>query len=303
MFDSQQRWSMIERTFPAWAALRATDTLHMSVERSMFLHCILPRLLMTIWAADHQATCPVTGHTVFRVSRNIKPFHMNGRNLFPMFPELFPIFNLSIFFSSHAPATGDSSMPPHLATFRDDLQELKAYGEGLLVELQCQHQQALQSRQVARMLRETADRMVLVLRTKDEDCDDLYDVASIGAMSKTQEALPRRCLSVYVQHEQVAAAPVSVQEAQQMSCAELEETVIHLWKERAGIRESGHIFPRGDVSQRLSCSFVRSLVSQPRDCLKRVCGIMWCLVAQPFQRCTGELCFWSVVGKVWCQRT
>ena len=149
-------------------------------------------------------------------------------------------------------------MPPHLATFRDDLQELKAYGEGLLVELQCQHQQALQSRQVARMLRETADRMVLVLRTKDEDCDDLYDVASIGAMSKTQEALPRRCLSVYVQHEQVAAAPVSVQEAQQMSCAELEETVIHLWKERAGIRESGHIFPRGDVSQRLSCSFVRS---------------------------------------------
>ena len=86
---------MIERTFSAWAALRAADTLHMSVERSM-----LPRLLMTIWAADHQATCPVTGHTVFRVSRNIKPFHMNGRNLFPMFPELFPIFNLSIFCAS-----------------------------------------------------------------------------------------------------------------------------------------------------------------------------------------------------------
>ena len=41
-------------------------------------------------------------------------------------------------------------MPPHLATFRDDLEELKAYGEGLLVELQCQ-QQAIQSHQVARM--------------------------------------------------------------------------------------------------------------------------------------------------------
>ena len=90
---------MSERTFPAWAALRATDTLHMSVERSMFFALHLAQV-----ADDYLGSRPSSdlssdwAHSLQGFLGISSLFHMNGRNLFPMFPELFPIFNLSIFF-------------------------------------------------------------------------------------------------------------------------------------------------------------------------------------------------------------
>ena len=137
--------------------------------------------------------------------------------------------NNFVFLSLKLQAAGDYIMPEHLATFQDNMEDLKSYGAGLILALQRPHADV--DLQAAQKLRETADWMLVLLRRENED--DMDDAPSIQTMSKIQEDLLRRCLAIYLEH---ARSPVQVGSVQLMSRAELEDLAINLWKHRGGLR-------------------------------------------------------------------